>query len=106
MTAKKNDGSKKDIMNEAERAHNIIDRYIRNEGDREDLKKRLTPAIITFLLRWDTDKELVLEERIVEIVMRKMQDIYLKDNDALCKNVTDTVMKELEKFLSPWNEKL
>ena len=58
-------------MNEAERVSLIIDRYVRNEGDRIELKKTLTPQIIQFLLRWDSYKEMVMEDRIIEIVMKK-----------------------------------
>lgn len=99
---KKNDP----VMNEAERAHVIIDRYIRNEDDRAELKKHLTPLIVQFLLRWDNDKELVMEERIVEIVMKKMQEVYLADNENLCTNVAIAVKKELAETLASWNVRL
>jgi len=103
---KKKLAPKEPIMNEAERVALIVDRYVRNERDREELKKTLTPAIVQFLLRWDSDKEMVMEERIIEIVMKKMHDIYLADNECICKNVAESVGLQLAEVLAPWNERL
>jgi hypothetical protein len=94
MTAKKTD-----IRNEAEIAHAIIDRYVRNKKDREELKKSLTPVAITFLLRWEGERDLDMEERVTGIVMKKMQEIYEKDNESLCKSVTDNVCAKLDEFV-------
>lgn len=97
MTAKKTD--KLDIKNEAERARSMIDKYIRDPKTREELYKGLTPSIIQFLLRWEFDRDENLEERVIEIVMKKMRDIYLADNDAICKNV----VKEVAEVVAPIN---
>jgi hypothetical protein len=96
-------GTNKDpIMNEAERVSLIIDKYIRNENDRVEMKKTLTPLIIQFLLRWDNDKEVVMEDRIIEIVMKKMKEIYEKDNAMICKSVVNEVSKTLAEALTPF----
>lgn len=95
-----------DVQNDAERAHAIIDKYIRNEDDRNTLKKELTPLIIQFLLRWDGDKEMIMEERIVEIVMKKMQGIYLADNARLCEDISNIVSAKLAETLASWNVRL
>lgn len=97
---------KPDVMNEAERAYAIIDKYVRNENDRVQIKQSLTPAIIQFLLRWEFDRDVGIEEKVIEIVMKKMQEIYIADNEALCGKVADIVSKQLSEVLEFWNTRL
>jgi chaperonin cofactor prefoldin len=87
------------IRNEAERANALIDKFISDPKDRVELKNTLTPAAITFLLRWEGARDLDMEERVIGIVMKKMRDVHEKDNDTLCKNVTDIVCSKLNEFV-------
>lgn len=104
----KRGNNKKDeaLMNEVERAHLIVDKYIRNDNDRAELKKNMTPLFAQFLIRWITGNDFEMEERIVKIVMKKMQEIYVADNAAICKNVVDVVGSQLAEVLRPWNTRL
>lgn len=109
MTTKK--GNNKpgiDIHNEAERINIEIDRLITNPKDRETLKEffKSNYLLTQFFFRSETDRDIDIEERVIGIVMKKMQQVYLADNESLCENVTTNVIKELEKYLSPWNVRL
>jgi hypothetical protein len=97
---------KPEPCNEAERVAQMIDSVPMSAKAKEEIKKTLTPTIIQFLLRWETGRDLEIEDRVISIVMEKMQEIYLADNENICKNVADCVGKQLAEVLAPWNERL
>lgn len=97
-----------DVHNEAERINVEIDRLITNPKDRETLKEffKSNYLLTQFFFRSETDRDIDIEDRVIGIVMKKMQQIYLADNDALCKNVAEVVRKELTEYLAPWDTRL
>ena len=71
--------------------------------------KDLSPTLQQFLLRWQDKRDMVLEDKLIVILSAKLKkelkafllDVYEKDNEALCKNVTNAVCKQLAEVMSP-----
>lgn len=109
MAQKKgNNKSGIDVNNEAERINVEIDRLITNPKDRETLKDffKSNYLLTQFFFRSETDRDIDIEDRVIGIVMDKMQGIYLADNASLCKNVAEVVEKQLAESLAAWNVRL
>lgn len=97
---------KEGVFNEAEQVAHLIDSVPMTEKAKEEIRNTLTPTIIQFLLRWETGRDLAIEERVIDIVMKKMQEVYVSDNERLCKDVADVVGKQLAEVLELWNRRL
>jgi len=68
--------------------------------------KILSPTMQQFLLRWQDHRDIILGDQLKGELKEFLADIYIKDNENLCREVTTSVCKEMEEFLTNINTRL
>jgi hypothetical protein len=71
----------------------------------EELKV-LSPTMQQFLLRWQDHRDIILGDQLKEELKAFLAEIYEKDNQNLCKEVTASVCGQMEEFLITINTRL
>jgi hypothetical protein len=68
--------------------------------------KILSPTMQQFLLRWQDHRDIILGDQLKEELKEFLGDIYIKDNENLCRDVTASVCSQMEEFLTNINTRL
>jgi tetrahydromethanopterin S-methyltransferase subunit G len=88
MTAKKSDKPKVDLKDE-------INRLMTPDAAKE--LSGLSPTFQQFLIRWIDLRDFAIVDEMKGI----FQEIYIKDNEEMCKNVSSYVCKQVAETISP-----
>ena len=73
----------------------------------EDMKVLMeNPTLQQFLLRWQEADHEILGDQLKEELQEFLAEIYEKDNQNLCKEVTASVCGQMEEFLTNINTRL
>lgn len=100
MTAKKKKITEKGVL------ESTIRQFMTPQA-MEDMKILMeNPTLQQFLLRWQEADHAILGDQLKEELKEFLLEVYEKDNEQMCRNVTVSVCNQMEEFLTTINERL